>query len=51
MIPRGDIVRLKGMLCNFLLSKLDHYLHNSKFVIRTDHEPLKHIFTSPINMY
>ena len=32
----------------YCLSKLDHYLHNSKFVIRTDHEPLKHIFTSPI---
>ena len=33
---------------HYCLSKLDHYLHNSKFVIRTDHEPLRHIFSSPI---
>ena len=28
--------------------KLDQYLHESEFVIRTDHKPLKYIMESPI---
>lgn len=28
---------------NFALQKLDHYLHNATFIIRTDHKPLKYL--------
>ena len=31
----------------YALQKLDQYLHNSEFVIRTDHKPLKYIMDSP----
>ena len=29
--------------------KLDHYLHNAQFIIKTDHKPLKYILESPLN--
>lgn len=32
----------------FALQKLDHYLHNAEFVIRTDHNPLKYILDAPM---
>ncbi|CAC5369707.1 unnamed protein product [Mytilus coruscus] len=28
--------------------KLDHYLHNAEFTIKTDHKPLKYILESPM---
>ena len=31
----------------YALDKLHHYLHNAKFVIRTDHEPLKYLLHAP----
>ena len=31
----------------FALQKLDHYLHNEKVIIRTDHKPLQHLLDSP----
>ena len=31
----------------YALQKLDQYLHESEFVIRTDHKPLKYIMESP----
>ena len=30
------------------LQKLDRYLHNAEFVIRTDHKPLKYLLESPM---
>ena len=33
---------------HFALNKLDHYLHNSQFVIKTDHKPLKYLLSSPM---
>jgi hypothetical protein len=33
---------------HFALQKLDHYLHNAEFVIRTDHNPLKYILDAPM---
>ena len=33
---------------HYALQKLDHYLHNAEFVIRTDHKPLKYILDSPM---
>ena len=32
----------------YALQKLDQYLHDSEFVIRTDHKPLKYIIDSPV---
>jgi transposase InsO family protein len=32
----------------YSLQKLDHYLHNAQFVIRTDHKPLKYLLDAPM---
>ena len=32
----------------YALQKLDHYLHNARFTIKTDHKPLKYILDSPM---
>ena len=32
----------------YALQKLDPYLHNARFVIKTDHKPLKHLLESPM---
>lgn len=33
---------------HFALQKLDYYLHNAKFIIRTDHKPLKYLLDAPM---
>ena len=33
---------------HFALQKLDYYLHNAQFVIKTDHKPLKYLLESPM---
>lgn len=33
---------------HFSLQKLDYYLHNAEFVIKTDHRPLKYLLESPM---
>ena len=33
---------------HFALQKLDYYLHNAQFVIKTDHKPLKYLLQSPM---
>ena len=33
---------------HFALQKLDYYLHNSQFVIKTDHKPLRYLLESPM---
>ena len=40
--------RKRGLCDPFALQKLDYYLHNSQFVIRTDHKPLKYLLESPM---
>ena len=35
-------------MIHFALQKLDYCLHNSQFVIRTDHKPLKYLLESPM---
>ena len=32
---------------HFSLNKLHFYLHNARFTIKTDHQPLKYLFTAP----
>ena len=32
----------------YALQKLNSYLHNARFVIKTDHKPLKHLLESPM---
>ena len=32
----------------YALNKLDHYLNGSEFVIKTDHKPLKYLFSAPM---
>jgi len=33
---------------HYALQKLDHYLHDAEFTIKTDHKPLKYILESPM---
>ena len=33
---------------HFALQKLDYYLHNAQFVLKTDHKPLKYLVESPM---
>lgn len=33
---------------HYSLQKLDHYLHNAEFIIRTDHKPLQYILDAPM---
>ena len=37
-----------GICDHFALQKLDYYLHNAQFVLKTDHKPLKYLLESPI---
>ena len=45
---RWSTVEKEAFAIHFALQKLDHYLHNSRFVIRTDHKPLKYLLEAPI---
>ena len=41
-------IEKEAFAIHFALQKLDHYLHNAEFTIKTDHEPLKYILESPM---
>lgn len=41
---RWSVIEKEAFAIVYSLQKLDHYLHNSAFVIRTDHRPLSYIF-------
>ena len=43
-----SVVEKEAFAIHFALQKLDYYLHNSQFVIRTDHKPLKYLLESPM---
>ena len=45
---RWSTVEKEGFAIYYALQKLDHYLHNAKFTIKTDHKPLKYILDSPM---
>jgi transposase InsO family protein len=40
---KWSTIEKEGYAIYYSLQKLDHYLHNAQFVIRTDHKPLKYI--------
>ena len=42
------MVEKEAFAIHFGLQKLDYYLHNAQFVIRTDHKPLKLLLESPM---
>ena len=46
---RWSTIEKEAFAIKWALEKLDHYLHNAKFVIKTDHKPLKYILNSPLN--
>ena len=45
---KWSTIEKEAYAIHFALQKLDHYLHNSEFVIRTDHKPLKYMLESPM---
>ena len=45
---RWSTIEKEGFAIYYALQKLDHYLHNAKFTIKTDHKPLKYILDSPM---
>ena len=45
---RWSTIEKEAYAIHYALQKLDHYLHNAKFTIKTDHKPLKYILESPM---
>eukprot|EP00745_Piridium_sociabile_P008697 TRINITY_DN158_c0_g1_i1.p1 TRINITY_DN158_c0_g1~~TRINITY_DN158_c0_g1_i1.p1 ORF type:complete len:1374 (-),score=188.80 TRINITY_DN158_c0_g1_i1:1054-5175(-) len=45
---KWSVVEKEAFAIHYALQKLDHYLHNAQFVIRTDHQPLKYLLSSPM---
>ena len=45
---KWSTIEKEGYAIYYALQKLDHYLHNAKFTIKTDHQPLKYILDSPM---
>ena len=45
---RWSTIEKEAFAIHFALQKLDHYLHNAEFTIRTDHKPLKYLLDSPM---
>ena len=45
---KWSVVEKEAFAIHFGLRKLDYYLHNAQFVIRTDHKPLKFLLESPM---
>ena len=45
---KWSVVEKEAFAIHFALQKLDYYLHNSHFVIRTDHKPLKYLLEGPM---
>jgi transposase InsO family protein len=45
---RWSTIEKEGFAIYYALQKLDHYLHNAQFVIKTDHKPLKYLLDVPI---
>lgn len=45
---RWSTIEKEAFAIHFALQRLDHYLHNAEFVIRTDHKPLKYLLDAPM---
>ena len=45
---KWSVIEKEAFAIHYALQKLDHYLHNAQFVIRTDHQPLKYLLNSPM---
>ena len=45
---KWSVVDKEAYAIHFALQKLDYYLHNAQFVIKTDHKPLKYLLESPM---
>ena len=45
---RWPTIEKEAYAIHFALQKLDQYLHNAEFVIRTDYKPLKYLLESPM---
>jgi hypothetical protein len=45
---KWSTVEKEAYAIHFALQKLDYYLHNSEFIIKTDHKPLKYLLESPM---
>ena len=45
---KWSVVEKEAFAIHFALQKLDYYLHNAQFVIKTDHKPLKYLLESPM---
>lgn len=43
---RWPVIEKEAYAIVYALQKLDHYLHGAEFVIKTDHKPLKYLFTA-----
>ena len=46
---RWSTIEKEAFANKWALEKLDHYLHNAKFTIKTDHKPLQYILESRYN--
>ena len=45
---KWSVVEKETFGSHFALQKLDYYLHNAQFVIKTDHKHLKYLLESPM---
>ncbi|KAK6167883.1 hypothetical protein SNE40_021812 [Patella caerulea] len=45
---KWSVVEREAYAIHYALQKLDYYLHNAKFTIRTDHKPLQYLLESPM---
>ena len=43
-----SVIEKEAYAIYYSLQKLDYYLHNSEFTIKTDHKPLKYLLESPM---
>ena len=45
---KWSVVEKEAFAIHFALQKLDYYLHDAQFIIKTDHKPLKYLLESPM---
>ena len=45
---KWSVVEKEAFAIHFALKKLDYYLHNAQFIIRTDYKPLKYLLEYPM---
>ena len=45
---KWSVVKKEVYAIHFALQKLDYYIHNAQFIIRTDHKPLMYLLESPM---